>query len=178
MNKFKYTTIKNFLSEDELNLLATYCKMRHRTNFEHFSPQVPNQDSGFYADYLMESILINKQGFLEKEIGLKLLPTYSYWRCYTKFSNLPPHTDRPSCEYSVTVMIDSDKTDWPIVIEDKSFLLDKGDALIYKGCEYIHERDEFKGDYHIQAFLHYVNRNGENKEWFKEKRKTFGLQKI
>jgi len=74
-------------------------------------------------------------------------------------------------------MIDSDKTDWPIIIDGKSFLLKRGDALIYKGCEFTHSRDEFMGDYHMQAFLHYVNKKGPNKEWFIDKRQMFGLEK-
>tara|TARA_R100000951_G_C2648458_1_gene183461 strand:- start:281 stop:823 length:543 start_codon:yes stop_codon:yes gene_type:complete len=179
MKNFKYKKVKNFLSLDELNLLTTYCKMRHRTNFKNFEETGPNAncDSSFYADCLMESTMINKLRFMEKETGLELLPTYSYWRCYTKFSDLPAHKDRPSCEYSVTVMIDSDKTDWPIIIDGKSFLLKKGDALIYKGCEFTHKRDKFMGDYHMQAFLHYVDKKGPNKEWFIDKRQMFGLGK-
>jgi|TARA_E500000318_G_C3552830_1_gene209719 hypothetical protein len=178
MNNFKYKKVKNFLSRDELNLLTTYCKLRHKTNFNtfqfnHFGSK--NCDTSFYGDCMMESTMLNKLQLMEQETGLELLPTYSFWRCYTKFADLAPHSDRPSCEYSVTVMIDSDKTDWPIVIDDKSFTLERGDALIYKGCDFIHKRDEFHGDYHMQAFLHYVDKQGPNKEWHLDKRLMLGM---
>ena len=42
---------------------------------------------------------------MEKETNKKLLPTYAFWRTYTKFAVLEKHTDRPSCEISVTVNI-------------------------------------------------------------------------
>ena len=179
MTNFKYKKIENFLSVDELNLLTSYCKIKHSTNFTNFEENGPNSncDSSFYGDPVMESLMLNKLNLIEKETNLKLLPTYSYWRCYTKFADLPAHKDRPSCEYSVTVMIDSDKTEWPIIVNDNFFLLKRGEALIYKGCEFIHKRDEFKGDYHMQAFLHYVDKIGPNKEWHMDKRKMFGMNK-
>jgi hypothetical protein len=74
-------------------------------------------------------------------------------------------------------MIGSDKTKWPIFIEGNSIELNEGDAVIYLGCELEHWRDEFKGDWHAQTFLHYVDKNGANKEWFKDKRPLYGMQK-
>jgi hypothetical protein len=38
--------------------------------------------------------------------------------------------------------------------------LEPGDAAIYSGCEIEHWREEFKGDWHAQTFLHYVDKNG------------------
>jgi hypothetical protein len=55
--------------------------------------------------------------------------------------------------------------------------MEPGDAAIYLGCEVEHWREEFKGDWHAQTFLHYVDKNGLNKEWFKDKRLIYGSQK-
>ena len=55
--------------------------------------------------------------------------------------------------------------------------MEPGDAVIYLGCEIEHWREEFNGDWHAQTFLHYVDKNGSNKEWVKDKRLTFGLVK-
>ena len=55
--------------------------------------------------------------------------------------------------------------------------MEPGDAAIYLGCEIEHWREEFKGDWHAQTFLHYVDKNGINKEWFKDKRQIYGIQK-
>ena len=42
--------------------------------------------------------------------------------------------------------------------------------MLYNGCEIPHGRKEFQGDWHSQVFLHYVNAEGPNKEWVKDKR--------
>ena len=97
---------------------------------------------------------------MEKETGLKLFPTYSFFRLYTLLSDLKKHSDRPSCEVSVTVMLGSDGTQWPIYMDGKPVDLNPGDACIYLGCELEHWREPFEGDWHLQTFLHYVDQNG------------------
>ena len=72
-------------------------------------------------------------------------------------------------------MIDGDTNfNWPIYIDGNEINLNIGDAAVYLGCDLLHWRDEFLGDYQSQVFLHYVNKNGKNKEFFKDKRILFG----
>jgi PKHD-type hydroxylase len=52
-----------------------------------------------------------------------------------------------------------------------------GDCVIYKGCEKYHWRDEFKGKWQVQVFLHYVDKNGINSEWKYDKRQELGTEK-
>ena len=112
---------------------------------------------------------------MEFYTGFKLTPTYSYSRIYDRGAILGRHTDRPACEISVTVSIDSCKTfEWPIYLDGEKILLDPGDAVIYKGCDLWHWRDEFLGDWHHQCFLHYVNAEGPHKEWALDKRRILG----
>ena len=33
---FKYKLVKNFISKEEVGLLAPYCEIKHRSNFEEF----------------------------------------------------------------------------------------------------------------------------------------------
>ena len=113
---------------------------------------------------------------MEKQTGKKLFPTYSYFRLYTKYATLKKHKDRPSCEISVTVNISSDK-DWPIIIEGKEIITKPGEAVIYLGEKLFHERKQFTGDYCLQAFLHYVDQNGLNKDFYCDKRKYWGMDK-
>jgi hypothetical protein len=145
---FKYKLIKNFLTKEEIKLLTDYCRMKH---------------------------MINKLDIMQKETGLELLCTYAFWRMYTINADLKKHKDRPSCEVSVTVMIGSDGTSWPIYMDGAEINLEPGDAAVYLGCEIEHWREEFKGDWHAQTFLHYVDKNGPNKEWFKDKRLLYGI---
>ena len=170
--------VKNFISQDEVNLLKEYCIMKHKVNLNSFDTvQNPNGDTAFYGDPLMESLMINKKKIIEENVGKELLPTYTYWRLYSKFAFLKKHTDRPSCEISVTLMIDSDGKDWPLIIEDEEYHLKPGEAVIYTGTKHSHWRDSYMGDYHIQSFLHYVDKNGEFKDYHMDKRQFFGTQK-
>lgn len=175
---FKYKIIKNFLTQEEIKLLTDYCRIKHRININSFDfVQSDNGDTFFYGDPLMESLMVNKLKLMEKETGLELLPTYAFWRMYTANADLKKHKDRESCEISVTVMIGSDGTPWPIFINGEEINMNTGDAAIYLGCELEHWREEFKGDWHAQTFLHYVDKNGVNREWFKDKRTFYGTNR-
>ena len=175
---FKYKLIKNFLTQEELKLLISYTRIKHRINFDNFDfVQNNNGDSYFYGDPLMESLMINKLELMQKETGLELLCTYAFWRMYTINAELKKHKDRESCEISVTVMLGSDGTPWPIYMNGTELNLEPGDAAIYLGCEIEHWREPFKGDWHSQTFLHYVDKNGLHKEWAKDKRMVYGTHR-
>ena len=175
---FKYKLINNFLSKDEVELVNEYTDMKHVTNLSSFDAgQSPVMDTCFYGDPLMDSLMLSKKKIMEKETGKKLLPTYAFWRMYTKYTDLKKHTDRPSCEISVTVNIGSDGTSWPIYIEGEAITLKPGNAIIYLGCELEHWREEFLGDWCAQTFLHYVDAEGKNSEFYMDKRKYWGQKK-
>ena len=175
---FQYKKIKNFLHNSEIELLKNYTIMKHRSNTENFdTKQSKTLDTYFYGDPMTDSLMLTKLNLMEQETGLKLLPTYSFWRMYTYGAELKKHTDRPACEVSVTVMIGSDGTPWPIYMNGTEINLEPGDAAIYSGCEVEHWREEFKGDWQAHTFLHYVDKNGTNTEWFRDKRPFYGMPK-
>ena len=121
---------------------------------------------------------------IEKILGMDLFPTYYYDRFYYAGQQLYRHSDRPSCEVSVTIQISSNgKEPWPIWFQrpdgsEHYVLMEDGDGAVYKGCEREHWRDPLvsrynkvgklwrtfhkKEDdtYHHQIFLHYVNAQG------------------
>jgi len=178
LKDFKHKLVKKFLTQEEIKILNDYCRIKHRLNFDSFDfQQNDNGDTYFYGDPLMESLMINKLDIMQKETGLELLCTYAFWRMYTINADLKKHRDRASCEISVTVMIGSDETKWPIFMNGTEINMEPGDAVMYLGCELEHWREEFKGDWHAQTFLHYVDKNGPNKEWAKDKRIIYGMQK-
>ncbi len=175
IKNFKYKKIEKFLNISEINLLKDYCRIRHRVNYTSFDTgQSKTLDTVFYGDPLMESLLLNKKNKMQELTGLKLLPTYAYWRMYTKFADLKKHSDRPSCEISATVNIGSDGTPWSFFVDKTSIDLNPGDAVLYLGCEVEHWRDEFQGDWLAQTFLHYVDADGLYKEYVKDGRLKWG----
>jgi hypothetical protein len=176
---FKFKIIKNFLSEGERILLKNYTNMFHLNNIKDFdfSEASESSDTAVYSDYLMESLMLSKKTRVEKESGLNLIPTYSFWRCYTNTSDLKKHKDRPSCEVSISCQIDTDGTDWPLIVEGKDVHLENGDAVLYLGIDLEHGRAPFTGDYHIQTFLHYVDKDGPYTEYAIDKRAIYGVKK-
>lgn len=164
---FKYKLIKNFLSEDELNICKKYLIMKHRANNSEFDERqmaTSTNDSYWYGDPLIESLLLIKTKKMQVETGLELVPTYGFSRVYTYLATLDKHKDRPECEVSVTVMVGSSGEPWPIYMDGNEFNLQPGDAAIYLGCEVEHWRKEFEGDWHAQFFLHYIDKNGPYKD--------------
>jgi len=140
--------------------------------------QIPTSFSS-YGGTTFDSLLPLLKPVMEKTVGKNLLPTYSYARIYYKGSVLYKHTDRPSCQYSATICISKDGTDWPIWIKDSNGVehkveLDPGDMLIYRGFELEHWRAEYTGDKHAQVFIHYVDAVGEFRDCYLDNRTLLG----
>lgn len=157
IKEYKYKYIKNLFSKEELSILKKYCKNKLNENWQtdFQSPLAPC----WRKDSLMNAMLEQKLPLIEKETGLNLLKTYSFWRYYVYGSILKNHTDRASCEISVTACIHKSHN-WPIHIEDNWIEMEEGDGVIYLGVELEHGRKPFKGDGCAQVFMHYVDRDG------------------
>jgi len=104
---------------------------------------------------------------LEKIIGKKLFNTYYYDRFYNPGQELMYHTDRDSCEISVSIHISSNTNGpWPFWIKEPdtyddpklktqiiktgkhiSVIMNPGDGVIYKGCERPHWREPLPKEY-------------------------------
>jgi hypothetical protein len=128
-----------------------------------------------YGDKFTESILLYSKDKMEELTNKKLFPTYSYWRMYTYGSYLKEHKDRNACEISVTIHVDGDKHDWPIIVGNKEYFTKPGDAIIYLGKEDSHSRKKFEGDFQTQIFLHYVDQEGPYKDFVYDKRIDVGV---
>lgn len=175
---FKYKKIKNLLSQDEVSLLRSYTKIKHRTNKGNFdNKQNNNWDTSFYADPIMESLMLIKKKKIEEVTGLKLHCTYTFWRMYSYNADLKEHKDRPACEISCTVMIGSCGVPWPIYMDGEPIDLEPGDGAVYLGREVKHWRKNFAGDWQSQVFMHYVDAQGPYRNEIVDGRCMFGTQK-
>ena len=171
---------KNFITESLRKYLQAALLIDLRSNKSSF------YDNGFMAvnshieeDPFIDALLIHQLEKLKKMTKKNLGPTYGFARQYTKYSTMPEHVDRPSCEYSATLFVGScGKHKWPIKVNGKDYILEPGSALIYKGCEWKHSRDEFLGDWHLQIFLHWVDMNGPYAEFLFDKRKSLAEKRM
>ena len=112
-------------------------------------------------------------------------PTYIYVSCYTKNqekddetrkTDLPPHTDRPDCEYTISYIIDKpDGSNWPIYVDKtKQPVKNKGrywfyppkenciavdgkanSLMMFNGTDHIHYREEMPCDFYYIVLLHF-----------------------
>ena len=62
---------------------------------------------------------------------------------------------------------------WPIYMGEKPIEMEPGDAVTYLGCDIWHERKPFKGDWHAQSFMHYVDKNGPHADEVMDRRQFF-----
>ena len=109
---------------------------------------------------------------IEKITGKKLRPTYTYLSSYINNSNLPPHTDRDECQYTVSFLVNKDDTKWPIYIAKEATikksapvkcLIDNyyeihtniNDFVIFCGRKHLHYRKPYEGSFYDVILLHY-----------------------
>tara|TARA_B100000287_G_scaffold12553_1_gene12850 strand:- start:380 stop:952 length:573 start_codon:yes stop_codon:yes gene_type:complete len=123
---------------------------------------------GWYSPIFLESLLVHLQPLIEKHSGKELWPTYSYARIYCNGGGMKRHTDRNAGEYAVSLCLAKDGN-YPLYFERtsgkvKAYELDPGDLVLYHGIEWPHWRPKYKGRRHIQAFLCYVDKNGQYTE--------------
>ena len=137
-------------------------------------PQIPNSKAAGHGEFACETILEQVWPRLEDALEEELIPTYSYARLYGNGDELKIHSDRPSCEISVTIQLGrSHHYTWPIYMAGHRFDLAEGDGVVYKGCDLLHWRKPCDGpdDYYSgQVFCHFVRANGPYAEFAGDKR--------
>lgn len=182
-NEKGYTLIKNALNPELRDVITQYALFDEMQDFNPDGVQVPAAHSK-YADPAMEAMLLHLHPLMEKETGITLYPTYSFYRVYRNGDILHPHTDRPSCEISTTICFnysyDDSEYTWPIIMDGNKVDMKPGDIVVYRGVDLEHSRDKFTppgDDWHVQAFLHYVNANGPFTDYKFDKRNSIGLLK-
>lgn len=113
---------------------------------------------------------------IEHIVGKPLQPTYTYLSCYVDGSDLPAHTDRADCEYTVSFIINKPENKrWPIYFHTKKQptkyqgrvkftpLKDEciecdcnpGGFMMFNGTDHIHFREKFDGEFYHIVLLHY-----------------------
>jgi hypothetical protein len=137
-------------------------------------PQIPNSKGAGHSEFACETILEQVWPKLEDAIQEELIPTYSYARLYGNGDELKIHSDRPSCEISVTIQLGrSHHYSWPVHVAGHRFDLAEGDGVLYKGCDLLHWRNPCDGPeeyYSGQVFCHFVRANGPNAEYAGDER--------
>jgi hypothetical protein len=169
LKKNHYLYIPEFISPQRTFILSEEFRIADLEGL--FAPDqtAPNSSSTYNFIPFLE-LLTEKTDHVSTLVEKTVIPTYSYARIYKEGSILKRHTDRPACEISLTVHLDSDQK-WDIFVEtpnkeEKAISLRRGDAMLYLGCNTPHWRELFTGKYYSQVFLHYVMSEGKNFEHY------------
>lgn len=169
LEKNKYVVLRDVLDQSVKDILANYVQIKFFTLKEYDiwgGCLTPEQDavqpySKFkYGDTFIESLMQYYTSKISEVAGKELTPTYTYLRYYEKGQWLIKHTDRASCQYSITLPLfiyDQNEDPWEIFVEGSPVKLNVGDILVYKGCEALHWREPYQGTFQVQAHLHYVD---------------------
>lgn len=159
----QFKTTNSDISKTDLEFITKYALWREEVAEWNGDNQSPGMFA-YYKDPCMEYVHYLLHSVMEKETGLSLLPSYTYFRVYRNGAILDPHKDRPACEVSASLLIGTNiEKPWPLIVEDEEILQEVGDVLIYRGCEIAHWRDPLvteEGNYYVQLFAHYVDADG------------------
>lgn len=171
-----YQVVRGAINRETAKILAMQFQML-RDNVCHIENIDPNQtifnndpqvtnSFAWYSPVGFEALLQYIRPKMQEITGKRLYPCYSYARIYYNGATMATHVDRPSCQYSCTMTIEVDKNPWEIWItgldgKDASVDLDIGDMLVYRGDKLAHWRNEYKENYQIQVFMHFVDVEGE-----------------
>lgn len=170
----KYVVWRTCVKDPELSLLYRYASKRAQIG----TMFLDGTSAGAWSapgDCFMDGLLVELLPKVEEVSRVKLFPTYSYFRVYTRGDVLDKHTDRQSCEISLSLCLGyQGSRPWPLWLEgptgSSAIELAPGDGVIYRGIECPHWREPLEGEQTAQVFLHYVDQNGPYAEWKYDKR--------
>jgi hypothetical protein len=177
-----YVLVKNFIPKDTAKYLYEYLKfsiLAHQLAGNETAVKGDEQVIGSFTrghgDLALDSLMKTMKPKMEEVTGLQLFPTYTYSRIYRAGNYLAHHTDRPSCEVSITIKLSSsdDSYNWPIWMKESEYMLDDGDGVVYRGCDLDHWREvcEAPEGWRMgQVFMHYVDANGPYADYRYDKR--------
>ena len=160
---------QGFLEQETCDLLETHFQLQKelgRCSYGDINGSPQGKCFDLYGDSFCEAIGVYKTSEANKYMNADLSLTYGLMREYEKGAALKWHRDRWQCEYSCTIQIS--KEVWPIHFADpyiggrwepsSSIILQRGDAVFYKGYETFHGRDALKHETSRHLFLHYVGK--------------------
>lgn len=169
--------IDDVLDPEVLDLIQTY----YRESITNNTWQLGDKQSNRYKAHnepVSRIIHYELLPLIEKIVGKPMKPTYTYLSAYVKGAELPPHTDRKDCEYTVSFIIEKPKDcNWNIYLHtpqqpikhkgrydmkppiDECIGVDckSGGLMLFQGTDHIHFREPLEGDFYNIVLLHYAS---------------------
>lgn len=164
-----FAVLENLLPAEHVKELGEYFQALAAQGFlacdevrgarRHFAHNHPV--ANFWHDQLNERV--------SQLVGQRTKPSYSFVSLYIAGGDLLWHTDRPPCEYTITLLLDYTPLDadgrspWALKLKGRDGTIHSlhqrvGDALILKGRELLHSRGVLPNGHNSASLLfHFVN---------------------
>lgn len=176
-DEYTPVVVENVLNKNAL----TICQQYYSTNIEKGAYILGDKQSKRFKSHnepLSRILHYEILPLIEKIVGKKLMPSYTYLSAYVKDSDLPAHTDRADCEYTVSFLINKpENSKWPIYLhkvkqpvkhkgrsgftppKEECIAVDcnAGGLMIFQGTDHIHFREGLPDDFYHIVLLHYVS---------------------
>lgn len=194
-----YALLESLVSEDTCRLLMHRIKadtgngplpLSSVTNFPNLLTRPAFEVySRFYPP--LDSFLWGLTPRIAALTGLALVPTYCYFRIYREGDLCRVHSDRQSCEHSLSLTLDySDGEAWPLEVSPErleapsaevtddftpgrsvAIAMSPGDGVLYQGTHHRHGRTTPNPNgWSAHLFLHWVDRDGPYAEFAHDSR--------
>ena len=174
-DEYNPVIVENVLNKDTMIMLKEY----YKTTIKNGVFMLGDKQSNRYKSHNepMSRILHYEiQPLIEKILGKAVVPTYTYLSAYVEGADLPAHTDRADCEYTVSFLINKpDNLTWPIYLhkvkqpikhkgrsdftpsKDECISVDcnAGGLMMFSGTDHIHFREKLPDKFYHIVLLHY-----------------------
>ncbi len=196
-----FCLVKSVLTPDvAARLLADVAQDIHRVGMDKFFVQTSIHSSPGLEIYSHDYKLLNSfqwglTGLVREITGANLVPGFAYFQVYRKGNHLYVHSDRSSCEYSMSLTLAySDDLPWDLTVGDDlvdhnipdegtvvaqdygsakyhRLTMAPGDGVLYQGYLRRHGRLEPNPNrWSAHVFLHWVDADGPHSKYaFDEK---------
>jgi prolyl 4-hydroxylase len=176
-DEYTPAVVENVLNKNALAI----CQQYYSTNIEKGSYVLGDKQSKRFKSHnepMSRVLHYEVLPLIERIVGKKLMPSYTYLSAYVKDSDLPAHTDRADCEYTVSFLINKpDNSKWPIYLhkvkqpvkhkgradftppKEECIAVDcnAGGLMMFQGTDHIHFREGLPDDFYHIVLLHYVS---------------------
>lgn len=171
---------RNLFKQLQMDLSASGKSLEHFAQDQPLSKHQTIDISGhFYRP--LTTFLWGLTPIISELTGADVLPSYDYFRIYQKDDVCHVHSDRPSCEHSVSLtLVYSDDKPWPLEVGSRrveqeepcvddfgdephtAVTMQPGDAVLYRGIDLRHGRTTPNpNQWSAHLFLFWVERGGE-----------------
>lgn len=175
LDEYNPVIVENVLNNKIHTIIENYFNTNINNKLYKFGGA--QSDRYYITDEIISRLLhVELLPLIEKITNKKMKATYSFLSAYVKNANLPPHTDRDTCQFTCSYILSKpvnsnwniyfDKTKQPIKNKGRyNYKPNKEDCfeldcsanglMIFNGEDHIHYRENLIYDYYNIILLHY-----------------------